>query len=520
MNYTLTRILFYLLAGILLSSCSKDLGNYEYTEINEVSTTGIEEIYKIRYGVDTLRISPQLLSSQDIQDPDRYDYFWTARDHLVSLDTIGRTLDLNYRVQLKPGVYQLMLSIVDKETKILWRKTTRLEIGSTLSRGIMLIGEDDQQNVDVDMIVMNADTTIARGLISGSGLPPLRGPLNISYVSSWRDADNKLWLFTESGSYFLNRVTFEGSTADIFDKLVFTRHQISSSDLQPVAIAPTFHNVAGTQPDLLGWARVTVTKGGHIFGPNVAENNGDFYGDPVSRTADAPDVLLKAAPYLFYSPRSTSSMIWYDQNNEKFMYIPSYTFNYTSRHLNDTPQDPFPWDQAGTGRKLVYGENTTNSSGGAIFGNSYALMKDAQSRFYIYRFYTNGANPLKTGFFPIQAIATGIERATHFAFSSTRSVMLYVVDGQLFAYDYNPGNERAYSLAVSGPDPITMIKFDLQINPNVNSLYIGTYNTTTKGTLQRFVLGTDPNTFEITPVLNEKWTDLVKIKNMAWRPKN
>lgn len=521
MNTLNNKIYLFFILVICLQSCDKDLGNYDYKEINEIDITGIAASYMVRTGIDTLKISPEYASSFNIKDENRYEIYWVARNILRTEDTIGRVLSLNYKVQLSPGNYNLYLHVYDKETKIRWIKSVPMEVGTALSRGIMLVGDDEQNNVDVDMITMSGDTSIARGLISGSGLPALQGAIGIQFTPGLLDVTNKLWLMTQSGSYYLERTSFKGNLDNNFEKLVFSNMDLSAADFQPVLIAPSMNSINGTLPDLFQSSRVILTQTGQIFGPNVIENAGDFYTNPINVDADNPEVLLPAAPYLFYSPRSSSSMIWYDKSNERFMLIPSYISTFSSRKLSDGGSDEFSWNQVATGRSLVYGENSVNSDGGASFGNSFALMKDKQKKLFLYKFYVSGAASSKKGYYPIKMdIAADLDRATHYAFSSFRSLLFYVVDGKLYAYDYNPGNERLYNLTPTGADPITMIKFDTEMYPNNNSLYIGSYNASTKGTLQRFTLGANPNSVELAPVVKEKWSNLVKIKNMSWRAKN
>ncbi len=90
----------------------------------------------------------------------------------------------------------------------------------------------------------------------------------------------------------------------------------------------------------------------------------------------------------------------------------------------------------------------------------------------------------------------------------------------LYAYDYNKGFEKSYTFPELGGDDITMIKFDTQIEHTTNALYIATYNSSAKGRLRRFMVGTDPNTVTITPVERADWDGLIKIKDMNWRAVN
>lgn len=502
---------------MLWGSCAKDLGNYDYQEINEVTITGIDGEYRSIFNRDTLRINPAIQFSNE-EDNKRYQYRWIVRKALSFEDTIGRTRSLEYPVTVPPDNYKLIFQITDMESDLVWEKSATYVVGTLLSRGILLMGETEEGFAEVDLISMATDTTVIRGLLTSSGLPRLTGGIAVQHTGGLIPAESKLWVFTKDGSYFVDRSSFAGSTANNFAKLTYTNLPISPQGMHPVLLAPQINNITGTIGE--GFARLMVTSDGNIYGGNYMENGGDYYANPINREAEKPQRLLEAAPFLLYSLKGTNSMVWYDKTSERFMRIPSFYNNFTSHPLRDHPDDPFPWNQSSFGRTLIYAENTGNTDGGAVFGNSYAIMKDPINNYFIYKLYVNGAVPLKTGYFPVKKLAANFERAQQFAFSSYRTVVFYVVDHKLFAYDYNPGNEKSYEITLPTTDQVTMIKFDTQINPLSNSLYIGTYNPTRKGTLQRYTLGSNPNTVDLHPVAQEKWENLSKIINWSWRAVN
>ena len=132
--------------------------------------------------------------------------------------------------------------------------------------------------------------------------------------------------------------------------------------------------------------------------------------------------------------------------------------------------------------------------------------------------YAYGTSPQKIGAYQIKKeIATDFANATMYAFSSTRTVLFYVANNKLYAYDYDPGNEKIYQFDNFGGNEITMIKFDTQIAPDTNALYIATYNAVNKGKLERYVVNTDPNSVTLTVDPASVWHDLIKVKNFSWR---
>ncbi len=75
----------------MASACNKDLGNYDYHDINELQIQGIKDNYLVRSGIDTLRIKPILEATMDQSDPSRYEYLWILRrTSPVTIDTISQ----------------------------------------------------------------------------------------------------------------------------------------------------------------------------------------------------------------------------------------------------------------------------------------------------------------------------------------------------------------------------------------------------------------------------------------------
>lgn len=511
------NIYISILLLFLLSSCLKDKGNYDYQNINEIKITGLNTTYNGRQNVDTIRITPAIEMTQEVTEGGRLLYFWVAKKGTNVVDTVGRERNLNYAVKLAPDNYTLELRLLDQKTNVTWTTKTNLNIGTAFSRGWLLAGDNEQGNADLDMIAMVGDTSIIKGILTNSGLPTLKGGLN-AWHSSGEAAYIKMWVSTKSGSYYLDRISMKGKEADRFGKFVYTTEAIDKDKLNPIVFGPQTVNINGSVGGYgANWRKAVITDNGTIFTSYVI-SNADYYGNPINRVDNK---MWPATPSLLYSLGNMESLVWYDKANERFLNYPSFTGAPSSSVLADKEEDPFPWNQSKVGRTFVYGENTRNTDGGSNDGNSFAVLKDNAGKHFIYKFYAKGATPAKRNAYEIKSIATDIDKADFFAFSSRRTVMFYSVKNKLYAYDYNLGNERIYSFPeeITGAE-ITMLKFDTQIDAGTNSLYIATYDAATKGTLQRFDVGVNPNFVDITPVAKSKWSNLLKIKNINWRAIN
>lgn len=511
------RIIYIMLAAVclLIQGCTDDKGNYDYVPINEVEFGNIDEAYSVIINSTVLDIDPLVTMSEGVSpDADRFRYEWVCVAQNGEKYTLATTRTINTVVNLPIGTYTLYLKVKDTDTDLLWMTYTTLTVGTIYTRGILLIGEDENGYADAQMISIGADTIIIKNILKNCGLPPLKGPIAFIHTgkpySSSYDVAVKVWVMTESGSYWLDRESMLGTTDNHVKKIIYSA-AVPKEDLCVVDVAPQVISSDGTVGD--NFYRAMVTSNGLIFTTSMGTNK-DNYLDPVNRMSSTSTDFLPAFPFMFYPLKNYYGLVWYDTVNNRFLRVTnSSTCSY---ELVDNPGEPFPWNQAETGRKLVYGENTFNKDGGKNAGNSFALMKDQQGNYYIYKMYAYGSKPEKIGAYQIDlGKATDFANATMYAFSSLRTILFYVANNKLYAYDYDPRNEKLYTFDISGD--ITMIKFDTQINPDANGLFVATYDHESKGKLVRYTVNRDPNKVTITPDSRNTWSGLTRIKNISWR---
>ncbi|WP_163716025.1 PKD-like family lipoprotein [Mangrovibacterium lignilyticum] len=132
-----------LLVAAMLTSCYKDDGNYDYSEVPEVKidTTGVTNVsgYYTVYAGDTIIVSPAV----DYPYPENLTYNWLLVDYPYSSeivgnttqypapDTLATTLDLNWIVDVDPGWYRYYLEV--KDTVLGLSQTMMLNINNYLS---------------------------------------------------------------------------------------------------------------------------------------------------------------------------------------------------------------------------------------------------------------------------------------------------------------------------------------------------------------------------------------------------
>jgi len=506
-----TKIIIFSGLICLMYSCFTDKGNYDYHDINEIKIEGIAKSYSVVTDIDTLVIDPVItMTDGSPTDNERFEYAWTIVKGYTNKDTICKTRKLVYPVSMATGTFDFYLKIRDKVTDILFMQKSSITVGTAYTRGILLIGENKQGFAQGQMLAMVNDTIFFPDLLKNSGLPQLTGPVDILHTG---DSYPKIWVLTKSGSYYLDITDMKVTPTSTFRNSVVASETLPD-DLNPVDVVPRIKDNAGKNASTL--YRAAVCSNGMVFFAITALFGGDYYTNPVNREALNYNKLLKAKPYIFCGLTAFSGILWYDEENERFMKVSG--TDVASTALIDAGTDIFPWNQKASGRTLVYGENSLNVDGGSSGGNSYAIMKDAAGQSFIYKFYVSSTFQ-KRGFYQVKSIATGFLDAKFYAFSSKRTVVFYVYGNDLYAYDYNPGNEKCFKIAGFGTEEISMLKFDTQIEPATNPLYVATYNSTTGGTLRKYTIDTNPNAVTITADPKSNWGGLVKIVKMSWRGK-
>lgn len=129
----------YIIITVLLCanfvSCYDDKGNYDYTDKFEISIDSIQEKYTSLALIDTLKIFPEV-TPKNVE----YEYFWGTYPNVVSgvaptIDTLCKTCELNYLVQLQPGSYTLVFCAREKETGIASFYSSQLQVATSLTSG-------------------------------------------------------------------------------------------------------------------------------------------------------------------------------------------------------------------------------------------------------------------------------------------------------------------------------------------------------------------------------------------------
>ena len=135
-----------------LSSCYEDLGNYDYTDLSEVTLNTERDTFFVTQ-FDTLLI-PVDVYLEDMNEDD-YDFSWKlwSNDLVYTVEkSFPDMRDFEYRVTEVPGSYTLVLICQNKTTNVKTFKEIILSVQGIISEGWLVMHEKDGQT-DFDIIM-------------------------------------------------------------------------------------------------------------------------------------------------------------------------------------------------------------------------------------------------------------------------------------------------------------------------------------------------------------------------------
>ena len=241
-----TNIFLLALAGVMLSACFDDKGNYSYTQINDVTIgqKGFDgdTVYLLRSDVDDLKISPELSYREGQESAGGYSYEWVAvstNKHVGQRTQLGTDRNLDYKVKLKADDYHLFFKVTDLATGIVYSRQATLKVNNLYTRGWILTGKDQSGNMVVDMLSISRDTLHLTDILADKGLA-LKQPIMVWTDNSPESYENQVYVCTENGTYRYGREDLDNpQELTIFDPdIKGYRHSIVMHDIQKISNKP------------------------------------------------------------------------------------------------------------------------------------------------------------------------------------------------------------------------------------------------------------------------------------------
>lgn len=524
------------LFALSLWSCSDDKGNYSYSDINELTFSGIEEEYTVRTG-ENMTIIPVIETSLQGNE-ENYTYEWIL---------MGATINGVYRnervwsrlkewddvaLKLPAGTYRFYYRVTDGETGVKWFSDNfRVKIENDISQGFFILS-DINGTGRLDFINFSSNTfDLKLDVLTsiGTELPPLEKPLGVVCVvdvnSPYLGASgNKepvsvqymAAILTESGAYRLH----PADLSYINDYNLLNNILVSNYMPNGFYIKDVFHKIPGS----------TSTSEAYIL-----DNNNNLYQYYATSnffwTFGTYLNITQANQPITISPlcavSSTAGPVAYDIVNKSFVRNTANNLRYMSYYAASS-ETLFKFNNTGmdliylhTRSVVVYEGNKT--------GVYYAILKDPLTNEYFYGFFRfDGAQYV---YFKIDTTTLpGWENIKEYVMTYNNdrkglgdNFLFYRTDKNIYQFNIS---DKSYDLVYTAPGNNLISKMDF-IKPNVtfqDRMMICTYDPTLPaescGTLE--VMEIENATYgRLIPKEHNgevmKWTGFGKIIDLDWK---
>lgn len=495
-------VLFLLLACGLISSCKRDLGNYAYRSINELTFPGIDTAngYTADLGT-TLVVTPGISATIDKNLTGDYSYEWKISKIGFDEQVISEEKDLNLLVNVLPGSYIITYGVTDKETGVKFLTKFPFTATTPYFEGWLVLNNvGGSTRLDFLSYRNNSFEHTADLLDKLSvDLPALDEPRQVLFTNYrlstfWKGVQ----LVTSTGTYRLDQENF-GYTPDGY----ITKTMIGNPP-------------ADFRPDNILYCNTNNATADNFFiyadGNWFQQGYGAFSPSPINFSA-VTGQSFRASPYGCYSNTLGANLVLFDEDNRRFVKKMRLSVTeYETGMSVVAPELNFP-----SGKDLLYMTDNDVLSG---TNNAYAVLKDPGiDKFYLLRFSFGGpsnSNLQAVNYFE-EITATDFAQADKFAISPNLGYLFYSTAGKLYEYDMFLKTSKL--MLDRGNEQISLLVFDPNRKPAEwkNSLMVGSYDPAGEegenGTLTQY---------EVPPVNGDlieqnKWTGLGRVVSVSYR---
>lgn len=419
---TLKYIICFILGAWLTVGCYKDLGNYDYQDINQVEFSGFPHtdstVFTYRL-LDTLRISPTIEGSLTGKDLSNYSLKWQAvvksgqANGMTTFDLDSNRLDLEYFVELPEADYQVYLLVKDKSSGVTWRESFHLKVTSAMYEGWLVLSEEEGYS-RLDMISTSTPKEeIIRNIWANSPLREFKAPKSLKLLGGMPPTIPPIYLLTEDNQAKLDDNDFD------YDYINDLKYEFAEweNDFIPTSMAGRYDD-----------GRICLGKNG-VYGKGTGYRA--IYGIRLNKIENEKE-YFKVAPAIgmagIYYNTYGGTFILYDETNQRFVQINS---DLNKIQMPTTTENVFPFY---TEKEFVYMTNTMHGS----YGETYTILKDNAGKLWLYGWQVGNYNYVSqvAGHY-YQMDAPEIEKATIFAIHPRDYDLYYAIDNKIYCYNIN-----------------------------------------------------------------------------------
>jgi len=429
-----------------LSSCLKDIGNYEYQDINEVSILGIEKDAKfdLYAYVDTLNIAIDITGTLS-NDESRYSYEWKlipvfeSDPEITDKYVIATTKNLSYPVSEEPGEYMGYLNVTDKTDGTRWSKMFKVLVRSLTSEGYLVLSKDNNKGrLDLISTVTENDYLISHDIWRDEDYSHLGQPLGIFFNYNRYDMSNTVYV-TEYGSHRLDKNL---KTSDRMNLNWIFGGIPERVDIRGMN-ATTYQAASPTT-----YKEFMVDKEGKLYGrdPVIPGALFEFSINKLNGTTD-----IEIAPHIGIPITSTStsnhSVLLYDNTNKQFVEV-------RNKNLYPTVMTFKTGNlfTAKTNREMFFVESTSTN-------NTISVLKESgQNKFYLYGI-TLGVNGENAQNMYMELLTANQEEIKQFAIHPILPYVFYATANKVYQFDYSQPSLPAKVMLNYGDKIVKTIDF-------------------------------------------------------------
>lgn len=499
------------IAMALAVSCSLDKGNYDYISLDEPVISGLEDVNVMTF--DHLSIVP---SVEGVSDGE-WEFEWKVLDDNGMMDpvVIGSAMALDYYVSIPPGSYTLYFTVRDEDTGMFWQEHVSLIVSSSTSEGWMVLcSEDGNARLDV---VSEVTGERVNDVLAASGMPVMRGPRRIQWLSDKTDAASPYYLLTDDGATRLGKDSFGWKPEYDFSYEVAVPQKLVPYSIVSAGIGKVI--VSGTDAH---YCEVMAFDG--LYGSAV--NKGFAVAPYVG--ANVLATYMYAAVYLLYDTDNRRMVAFCPllETDDLGGLEPVAGMEEMGQIADGIAEgagvlgDAFgEWPE---GYDCVYMENTRYDPGNAKMGLTYVLLSDGpECHLYGVQLgdmlrYADCTYVLGKGYYgDLSGCRDILDADALYAFSSLKNYMYYAVGGIVYRVDLSADVLKEEVQLEFPGERITCLKFNLfQKSQNMQRSYdliVGSVRNGT-GTLRIYEGRESGGDFrKVEPVVYEGFEEIVDV---------
>ncbi|GFH87098.1 PKD-like family lipoprotein [Bacteroides acidifaciens] len=444
--------LYLALLLFLTTACYEDKGNYDYSEVPEITAEGLPEQVTLLQKADVLSIAPTLKSSTEgiIREGDpNYEFGCLLYIRSGRLPNGSRYIDINEERKQKiecipdvgPGEYVCWYTVTDKRTSVTTNFKVDVKIVSTTYEGWMVLCDEGAENhVRLDLIsVISKDRIVVARDLLGMNAPLLRNAKKIYFDAYPKDVrGDAIFISSEEGIYEIDNASLETSDRNDISCSLFLK---ALEDEKPDVIASVYFN-----------NQFVITDKGNLYKRNTWNAGGGFEF-PINTLISNGKPEFTLAPFIgtmqTHNAETELIALLYDKDNRRFL-----KWDDAKEELCASFSDPenalFSFS---TGKEMIAMESTKFAS-----ATVYSILQDEAHKRYVYGINLAGKSYQQTYYRQIEA--TDFGKAKHFAFHSLYPYMFYETGNKVYCYHLQgQGLIPSATLTLDGEE-ITMMKFN------------------------------------------------------------